>query len=51
MIAALCFSVALYFTAVFFNQIWLSVKEKKPVKLTAQAIVTSLCWGVFYYFA
>ena len=51
MIAALALTVALYFTAVFFNQIWLSIREKTPVKLTAQAILTSLCWGIFYYLA
>jgi hypothetical protein len=62
MIAALALTVALYMTAVFFNQIRLSVKvqrlldkhpdlELKPVKLTAQAILSSLCWGIFYYLA
>jgi hypothetical protein len=51
MLPALALSLALYLTAVFANQIWQSVKHKTPAKLTLQALITALAWGLFYYLA
>ena len=51
MIPALALSLALYLTAVFANRVWQSARHKTPVRLTSQAALTALAWGLFYYLA